>query len=326
VGWSRRQILRSLAAGALLAARPARAEIFPARPLRLIVPFSPGGTVDLVGRVVGKRLGEQLGQAVLVDNRGGASGAIGTMAAANAAPDGYTMLVGSTTTITILPQIKIHAGYDALKDFAPLSLAAYVPHILVVNSAVPVNNVTEFVAYAKSRRDPITVADGGIGTPQYLAIEILRRLTGFEVLHVPYKGGGAVLTDLIGGQVDAGSVEQTVATPLIDSGQLRPLGIASARRSPLMPDLPTIAEQGVPGYEITSWFGLFAPARTPPEIVALLSAETAKAVQAPETRDAFAKVGATTVGSTGAEFTRFIARELDKWGDAIKQSGVRLED
>jgi tripartite-type tricarboxylate transporter receptor subunit TctC len=305
---------------------PLRAETYPARPIRLIVPFTPGGTVDLVGRVVGKKLGERLGQAIVIDNRGGASGAIGSVAAANAAPDGYTLLVGSTTTITILPQIKTNVGYDPLKSFAPLTLAASVPHILVVHPAVPAATVPEFVAYAKARREPIAVADGGIGTPQYLAIEILKRQTGIEVLHVPYKGGGAVLTDLLGGQVQAASVEQTVATSLIESGQLRALGISSATRSPIMPDLPTIAEQGVPGYEITSWFGFFAPAATPPEIVALLSAAAAQAVQAPETRVAFAKVGATTVGSTGAEFRRFIERELDKWGNAIKQSGVRLED
>jgi tripartite-type tricarboxylate transporter receptor subunit TctC len=321
-----RVTLRILIGAVILLASPLHAETFPTRPIRVIVPFTPGGTVDLIGRVVGKRLGDELGQPVVVDNRGGASGAIGTVAAANAAPDGYTLLVGSTTTITILPQIKAHAGYEPLKDFAPLAFVGYVPHVLVVNPSVPVKTVPELVAFAKSRSDPITFADGGIGTPHYLAVEIFRRLTGIEVLHVPYRGGGAVLADLLTGQVQAGSVEQTVATPLIETGQLRPLGISSAARSPVNPTLPTIAEQGVPGYEITSWFGFFAPAKTPPEIIAVLSAAAAKAIQAPETREALAKVGATTVGSTGADFTRFIEREMDKWGGAIRQAGVRLDD
>ena len=309
-----------------MTATPVCAETYPVRPVRVIVPFTPGGTVDLIGRVVGKKLSDQLGQAVVVDNRGGASGAIGTVAAAIAAPDGYTLLVGSTTTITILPQIKAHVGYDPLQDFVPLAFIAYVPHVLVVNPTVPVKTIPELIGFAKAQGEPLTVADSGVGTPQSLAMEIFKRLTGIEVLHIPYRGGGAVLSDLLGGQVQAASVEQTVATPLIESGQLRPLGISSTSRSPVMPDLPTVAEQGVPGYEITSWFGFFAPARTPPDIVARLSAELAIAAQAAETRAALARVGATTVGSTGADFAHFIERELVKWGDAIKISGVHLED
>jgi tripartite-type tricarboxylate transporter receptor subunit TctC len=331
MSWSRRRVLGTLAAGATLghsALDPGalRAETYPTRLVRLIVPFSPGGTVDLIGRMVGKKLTETLGQPVVVDNRGGASGAIGTVAAAQAAPDGYTLLVGSTTTITILPQLKSTVGYDPLKDFVPLTFAAYVPHLLVVHPSLPVKTVPELVAFAKAQREPLTVADGGIGTPHYLALEIFKRLTGIEVLHVPYKGGGAVLADLLSGQIQAATVEQTVATPFVESGQLRPLGISTATRSPLLPTLPTVAEQGVPGYETISWFGFFAPAKTPSDIVAQLSAKMAQAVQADDTRAALTKVGATPVGSTGVEFSRLIDRELAKWGDAIKASGVRLED
>jgi tripartite-type tricarboxylate transporter receptor subunit TctC len=318
---SRRRILSSVALAGLLPGL-ARAQSFPDRPLRLIVPFGPGGTVDLVGRLVGNQMSQTIGQPVVVENRGGASGSIGSTALARAAPDGYTFMVGSTTTISILPQIDPNSAYKPERDFIGLSQAAYVPHVLVVNNDVPARNLQELVAFIKRQGKPLAIGDGGIGTPHYLASEIFRQAVGIEVLHVSYRGGGEVHADLISGTLQAASVELSVASPYMRSGQLRAIGIAARKRSPAFPDLPTFIEQGIPDYEITSWFGFFAPIRTPADIARRLETEITAALRDPEVQDKLAKAGATAVGSSARDFAEHIAREQVKWSAAIRLAGL----
>ncbi|MDO9712663.1 Bug family tripartite tricarboxylate transporter substrate binding protein [Paracraurococcus lichenis] len=314
---SRRALLAALAAPSV-----ARAQDYPDRPLRLIVPFGPGGTVDLVGRLVGNRLSQTIGQPVVIENRGGASGAIGSVAAARAAPDGYTFLVGSTTTISIYPQLEPNAGYDPARDFIGLSQAAYVPHVLVINPQIPATSIAELLAWTKARREPLALGDGGVGTPHSLAGEILAQAAGIEVLHVTYKGGGEAHAALIAGTVNAASVELSVASPYMRNGQMRAVGIAARERAPGFPDLPTFIEQGFPDYEITSWFGFFAPSHTPEAIAARLEEAVVRATLDPEVKDKLTAAGATVVGSGRGPFEAHLARERAKWGAAIRLAGV----
>lgn len=297
----------------------------PDKPLRIIVPFTPGGTVDLIGRTLSAKMSENLGRAVVVENRGGASGAIGSIAAVKAAPDGTTMLVGSTTTISIRPQVPPSPGYDPAKDLVPLSLAAYVPHVLVVNPGLPVKSVADLVAFHKAEKKPVSMANGGMG-PHYLAGEIFRIATGVELTHIAYKGGGEVLKDLVAGHVQFASVELSVASPLMQRGQLRAIGISALKRDAGWPDLPTVAEQGIAGYETTSWFGLFAPAGTPPEVANALTAEIARALNDPAIKERLTKVGLTVVGSNQQDAQAFVNREMAKWGKVIRESGARLKE
>ncbi|WP_458098247.1 Bug family tripartite tricarboxylate transporter substrate binding protein [Roseomonas sp. WA12] len=318
---SRRRILSSVALAGLSPGL-ARAQRYPDRPLRLIVPFGPGGTVDLVGRLVGNQMGQTIGQPVVIENRGGASGSIGSAALARATPDGYTFMVGSTTTISILPQIDPNSAYKPERDFIGLSQAAYVPHVLVVNNDVPARNVQELVTFVKGQGKPLAMGDGGIGTPHYLASEIFRQAAGIDVLHVSYRGGGEVHADLISGTIQAASVELSVASPYMRTGQLRAIGIASRERSPAFPDLATFIEQGIPDYEITSWFGFFAPIRTPEDVARRLETEIGVALRNPEVQDKLIKAGATVVGSSAKEFAEHIVREHVRWGTAIRLAGL----
>jgi len=319
-----RSLLAGLGTGLLLsAALPANAQV-PDKPIRVIVPFTPGGTVDLIGRTVAAKMGENLGRPVVVENRGGASGAIGSVAAVKSAPDGTTLLVGSTTTISIRPQIAPSPGYDPAKDLVPVSIAAYVPHVLVVTPSLPVKSIAELVARYKAAKAPVSMAHGGLG-PHFLAGELFRNATGVEITQVAYKGGGEVLKDLIAGHVQFASVELSVSAPLMQRGQIRAIGISALRRDAGWPDLPTVAEQGLPGYEITSWFGFFAPAGTPAEVVAALNAEIAKALHDPATNERLTRVGLTVMGGSVAEGAAFVAKEGQKWGRVIRQAGVRAD-
>ncbi|MEI6720542.1 MAG: tripartite tricarboxylate transporter substrate binding protein [Betaproteobacteria bacterium] len=317
-----RALLGLLAAMILV---PAGAQL-PDKPMRVIVPFTPGGTVDLIGRAVAAKLGENLGRPVVVDNRGGASGAIGTIAAIKSPPDGATLLVGSTTTISIRPQMNPPAGYDPAKDLVPLTLAAFVPHVLVVTPSLPVKSVNDLIAYARSTQKPVSMANGGIGSPHYLAGEIFGAATGVPLTHISYKGGGEVLNDVMAGHVQFASVELSVASPLMTRGQLRAIGLSSSRRDTGWPDLPTVAEQGVPGYETTSWYGFFTNAGTPPDTIARMTTEVARALNDPVVKERLTRVGLTVAPGTQAEFNAFIGRENLKWGKVVRDTGVSLRE
>ena len=300
-------------------------QAYPTKPIRLVIPFPPGGAVDAIGRIVGQRLTESLGQSVVFDNRGGAAGAIGSELAARAVPDGYTLLVGSTSTISINPALRPSLPYRPERDFTPISIVGYVPHILVVSSAVPVSSVKEFIAYAKSQKKPVTYASVGIGSPHHLAGEIFKGMAGIDMVHVPYTGSGPALIGIMGGQVQFLSVDMPAVMPQIGGGKLKPIAIAAAKRDPLLPDLPTVSESGLPGFEITGWYGIFAPSKTPNEIVAKLSSEIGRILATPDARAALGKIGVTVLGGTPADGVAFVKRENAKWSKAIKDSGTKVE-
>jgi tripartite-type tricarboxylate transporter receptor subunit TctC len=303
----------------------AGAQGYPNKPIRLVVPFPPGGAVDAIGRIIGLRLGEVFGHTVVIDNRGGAAGAIGSEVAARAAPDGYTLLVGSTSTISINPALNSRLNYNPQRDFVGVSLVVYVPHILLVNASVPASSVKEFVAYAKMQKKPLTYASVGTGSPHHLAGEIFKGMTGIDMVHVPYTGSGPALIGLMGGQVHFQSLDMPAVLPHLQSGKLKALAIAAAKRDPLLPDLPTVAESGLPGFEISGWYGIFAPAKTPKGIVAKLSGEIGRFLAAPEGRAALAKIGVNVLGGTPEEFAAYVRREDAKWSKAIRDSGTKID-
>jgi len=309
---------------ALVASFPACAQAYPTKPIRLVVPFPPGGAVDAIGRIVGQRLGDTFGHNVVIDNRGGAAGAIGSEVAARAAPDGYTLLVGSTSTISINPALNPRLAYNPERDFVGVSLVGHVPHILVVNASVNAATVREFVAYAKTQKK-LSYASVGTGSPHHLAGEIFKGMTGIDMVHVPYTGSGPALIGLMGGQVQFMSLDMPAVLPHLGSGKVKALGIAAAKRDPLVPDVPTVAESGLPGFEISGWYGIFAPARTPKDIVARLSAEIGRLLSTPDGRAALAKIGVNVLGGTPEQFAAYSRRENAKWSKAIKDSGTKID-
>ena len=306
-----------------LAAACAQAQGFPSKPIKLVAPFAPGGALDLIARGVAQKMSDSTGQAVVVDNRAGAAGAIGSEFVAKAAPDGYTLLLGATTTHGINPVINTKLPYDPVKDFTPVSLVATIPHVLVVNAAVPVNTLQEFVRYAKAKPG-LAYGSAGNGSPHHLAAALFSSLAGIDTVHVPYKGSAPALTDLVGGQLQFMSVEIVAAEPYIKGAKIRALAIANARRHPGSA-VPTFGEQGYPGFEVTAWYAIFAPAHTPAEVVSRLNAEIVKAVENPDLRDRLTQLGATPVGSSPQELGAYVRAELDRWGRAVKAANLKLE-
>lgn len=301
---------------ALLAA-PARAQAFPDRTLRLVVPFTPGGTNDLVGRLIAIRVGQTIGQPVVVDNRGGASGEIGSVFVARAAPDGYTMLTGSTTTISINPLVNPQLSYNPERDFRPLCWVGYVPLVLCVRPTLPAQNLQELIAFMKASPTPLSFGSSGPGGPHYMAGERLRCSAGVEVTHVPYRGGGAVHADLVAGHLDGAFIELSVASPYMREGRMRPIGLAARERHVSFPDLATLSEQGIPDFEITSWFGLYAPIATPDAIAKKLSDEIVAALHDPEVRSRLIAAGATVVAGDAAQLAEHMVRERAKWSGLL---------
>jgi len=301
------------------------AQAYPSKPIRLIVPFPPGGAVDILGRAIATKLGDALGQQVVIENRAGAGGALGGEVAAKSAADGYTLLMGSTTTMSINQFLYAKLPYDPARDFVPVTLVAFVPHVLVAGPAVPAQNLREFIAYAKANPGKVNYASAGNGTPHHIAAEMFKQMAGIDMVHVPYKGTGPAVTDLVGGQVSFMSVEILAAMPMVTAGKLHAFGVATAQRNPSAPNLPTVAEAGLPGFEVTSWYGVLAPAGTPRDITARLATEIAKAVASPDFRERLAAMGATPVGNTPEEFGAFMRRESAKWEKAVKASGARLD-
>jgi len=303
---------------------PAQAQDYPAKPIRLIVPFAAGGPMDIMSRAIGEKLTTNLGQQVVVDNRGGAGGGIGTEIAAHAAPDGYTLLTGHIGTHAINVSLYSRLGYDPVRDFAPITLIATLPLALVVNASVPARSVRELIALAQARPGQINFSSAGSGGPTHMAGEMLKSLAHIDIVHVPYKGNAAALTDLVAGRVQMMFSNLLTSMPHVKAGKLRAIAISSARRSPQAPDLPTVAEGGVPGYDLTPWYGMFAPAGTPRDIITRLNREAGRILNAPEMKSRFAAQGIDLVTSTPEEFGKLIRTEIPKWRKVVKDSGAKV--
>jgi tripartite-type tricarboxylate transporter receptor subunit TctC len=297
---------------------------YPDRPLRLIVPFPPGGAVDVLGRAIALNSRDVLGQNIIVDNRAGFGGAVGSEIAAKSTADGYTLLMGSTSTISINPVLFSKLAYKP-SDFAPVTLVGFVPHLLVSSMSVPASNLKEFIAYAKAHPGELQYGSAGSGTPHHIAIEMFKQMTGTNLLHVPYKGTAPAVIDLLAGRVHLMSSEVLAVLPHVRAGKLRALGIATPKRNQVAPDIPTVSEAGVPGFEVTSWYGVMVPAGTPHAIVAQLSSGIAKSLSTQDMHQRFADLGATPVGNTPEEFSAFVKREGAKWAKAVKDSGAKVE-
>ncbi len=299
-------------------------QAYPSKPIRLIVPFAPGGSNDIVARIIGHKLGESMGQQVITDNRGGASGIVGTDLAAKAAPDGYTMLMMSLT-LAVNPSLFKKLPYDTEKDLLPVSLVASAPLILVVHPSMPVKTLKDFIAHAKANPGKLNFGSGGTGTTPHLAGEMLKSMAGLQMTHVPYKGGGPALADLMGGQLQLMLENIPSTLPFVKSGKLRVLALSGLKRSSLVPDVPTLDESGLKGYEIVGWNGLFLPAGTPNAIVTRLHTETVKALAAADIKERLTGMGAEGVGSTPAQFAAFMKSEIKKWAQVARDAGLRAE-
>lgn len=300
------------------------ADGYPSRPIRMIVAYPPGGGTDQVGRVMADQLSQTLGQNVVVDNRGGATGNIGTELAARAVPDGYTLLMGNVAPNAVNVSLFKKLGFDPVKDFAPVSLVAVTPNILVTNPSIPVKTVKELIAYAKAKPGALNFPSAGVGSSSHLAGEMLKSMTGISMVHIPFKGGGPALVAVIAGEVQIMFATMPAAMPHVKSGKVKPVAVTTAKRSQAMPDLPTIAESGVKGYEASTWYGLLAPARTPQAIVTRLHGDTVKILAGP-TRQRLEVQGFEPEGGTPAEFTAYIKSEIIKWAKVIKDAGIPAE-
>jgi tripartite-type tricarboxylate transporter receptor subunit TctC len=320
-----RSLSHALAALLALASVGAHADTYPSKPIKLIVPFPAGGTTDIVARTIGQELTKTWGQQVIVENRPGAGGNIGSEAVAKAPADGYTLLMGTVGTHGINASVYKKLPYDAVKDFAPITLATSVPNILVVHPALPVKSVKELIAYAKANPGKLNFASSGNGTSIHLAGELFKTMTGVQMTHVPYKGSAPALTDLLGGQVQLMFDNMPSALPHVKTGKLRALAVTAAKRSPATPDLPTIAESGVPGFEATSWFGLLAPAGTPKEIVTKLNKEVVRILKTPDVKERLLAQGAEPVGNSPEQFAGHIKAEIVKWRKVVEVSGAQVD-
>ena len=309
----------------MLGAGTARAQTYPNHPLRMVVPFAAGaGVLDIMARLVGQHLGEALGQQVAVDNRPGAGGIVGAEVVAKAEPDGYTLLMGNTALV-VSPYLYARLPFDPLKDFVPVTRVNSAPLLLVVHPAVPAQSVKELIAYAKARPGQLNYGSGGVGSTPYLATELFKSMAAIDVVHVPYKGGAPALADLMAGQLTF-MIENVPGTlPLVKSGKLKALAITSAERSPLAPEVPTMPEAGVAGYEMVGWNGVFVATGTPPAIVARLNGDLAKVLGLPDVREQMAALGAVPGGDTAQAFGAFITAESLRWGSIIKERGIRPE-
>ncbi|RPI46599.1 MAG: tripartite tricarboxylate transporter substrate binding protein [Betaproteobacteria bacterium] len=308
---------------ALGAAAPAYAQTYPERPIRLIVPFSPGGTSDLMGRVVGQRLGELLGTTVVVDNRGGAGGTLGAALAAQAAPDGYTLLVPHVG-LAVNETLYAKKPYNALKDLTPISLLGETPNAVVVTNALPAKSMNELLGLARKQQGKLTCSSAGVGSAAHLAMALLEYSANVKFTHVPFKGGGPSMIAVIAGQVDFSIPAYPTAVPHIKSGKLRIIAVTGAKREPTVPDVPTIAEAAVPGYEFGIWFSMFAPAGTPKPIVARLNQEVVKALAAPDMRQKLAQTGVNVETSTPEQLGKHLQAEVAKWAKVIKAAGIPI--
>jgi tripartite-type tricarboxylate transporter receptor subunit TctC len=317
--------LTLMTAASLLAAHATASAAYPDKAMRIIVPYPPGGNIDITARVLAPGLTEALGQPVVIDNRSGAGGTIGAELAAKSAPDGYTLLLGSTGTLTTAPALYPRLGYDPVRDFATTSLVSSVPLVMITHPSVPARSIKEFVALAKSRPGRITMASAGSGTTNHLSGELFQSATGIKMIHVPYKGSGPALIDLMGGQVDVHFDQLSSAIGFIQSGKLRALAVTTLKRAAAMPELPTMNESGIPGFDASTFTGIVLPAATPRDVVTKLHSALVKVLRLKATRDSFARFGAETLESTPEEFARFVRDDLAKWSKVIREAGIKLE-
>ena len=304
---------------------PALAETWPTRPIRFIVPFAPGGGGDVVGRIIGQRMSEQLGKPLVIDNRAGGGGTLGCELAAKAAPDGYTLLLGNVGPIAVGPALYPKLAYNPVRDFAPVTMIASFPNLLVANPGLPFKTVPELVAYAKSRPGALNFASAGAGTSTHLAGELFKSVAGIDVVHVPYKGGAAAMTDIIAGQVAYYFGTMPSSMPLAKAGKLRALAVTSLTRSPAAPEVPTIAESGYPKFETAAWYGLMFPTGTPREIVARTNAATMVVLALPDIRERLVHEGSEPLGSTPAQFGAYIKAEIAKWSGVVKAAHLKAD-
>ncbi|HSE00858.1 MAG TPA: tripartite tricarboxylate transporter substrate binding protein [Burkholderiales bacterium] len=303
----------------------ATAQTYPVRPIRVVVPYAPGGATDLTARLVGQKMQEAMKQNVLVDNRPGAGGVIGADLVAKAAPDGYTVLIAVPAEMAILPHLQ-KMPYDVARDFAPVSLAAVTPLILVVHPSLPVRSVKDLVAFARARPGQLTYASAGAGGVQHLSGELLKISMKLDMVHVPYKGAGPVMPDLIGGHVPMFFSGMPPAMPHVKAGKLRALAVTTTRRSPAAPDVPTMTEAGVPGFDISNWFAYFVPSGTRAEVIVRLNTEVNRGLKQPDVREKLASVGAEAVGTSPEELARFVRSESEKFAHLVKLSGAKGTD
>jgi tripartite-type tricarboxylate transporter receptor subunit TctC len=316
---------RAGAVAAALASCVAFAQPYPSKPVKIVVPFAAGGAVDIITRVLADRLQPALGQQIVVEPVVGAGGNIGSAAVAKAAPDGYTLLMATTGTHTINPGLYKSMPFDAVRDFAPITVIASVPNLLVVHPSVPAKDVRELVALAKSQPGKLNFASFGHGTSNHLSGELFKSVAGVDVVHVPYKNAPQAVLELVGGQVSFAFVNAPLALPQVRAGKLRALAVTGAKRSPAVPDMPTMAEAGLPGFVVESWYGLMAPAGTPQPVVEKLHRDTLAVLARPDLAEAFAKQGADVITSSPAEFASMIAKEKDRWAEVIRKSGAKID-
>jgi tripartite-type tricarboxylate transporter receptor subunit TctC len=311
----------------VLAPRPAGAQApdsWPGKPVRFILPFPPGGGTDILGRLIAERLTANLGQPVVTENRGGAGGNVGAEAAAKSAPDGYTIVLVAPS-LTISPSLYSKLNYDPVKDFAPVSLVATVPNVMVTNPAVPANTLAEFIRLAKSKPGEMNFGSGGSGTSNHLAGELFNIVAGVKLVHVPYKGVNLAMNDVLSGRIQLVVIGIPATVPNIKAGKLRALALVAPRRSPVLPDVPTVAEAGLPNFEVTTWYGILAPAGTPRPIVVRLNAELAKIMHSPELKERLDALATDPVTSTPEEFAGLIKREIAKWREVVREAGLKAD-
>ena len=301
------------------------AQTYPSKPVRMVIGFAPGGANDTLARLISPELNKALGQTVIVDNRPGAGGTVGADIVAKAPPDGHTLLLGSTGTNGIAPSLYTKLPYDQMKDLAPVSLVARSANLVVVNPSLPVKNVRELVALAKSQPGRMNYASSGVGSTLHLAMELFKSMAGVDIVHVPYKGDALALADVMVGNVHMSLLPIPPALPQAKAGKIRILAVSSGKRMSTLPDVPTVAESGVPGYDFSSWYGVFATGGTGKEIVERLAQEVGKAVALPQVRSQFATQGVEPASSSPAEFRAFVAKEIAKWAKVVKAVGVKLD-
>ena len=320
------RLIARLSAGLLAAAfaAPALAQSYPAKPVRIVVPYPPGGPNDIVARTVGQKLSEQLGQPVIVDNKPGASGNIGAESVAKSPADGYTLLL-LTTGHTINPSLYPKLGYDLEKDLAPVTQLTAGPMVVVANPSLPAKNIKELISLAKAKPGSLNFGSAGNGSSTHLAPELFSSMAGIKMNHIPYKGSAPALTDLMAGQIQVAFDFMISAMPHVKSGKIKALAVTSTTRSPAAPDLPTVAESGVPGFEVIGWNGLVVPARTPKDVVAKLNAELKKALDQPDAKERFAAQGFSATWTTPEKFGAYIESEHAKWAKVVKDSGAKID-
>ena len=309
----------------VLVFNPVQAEdAWPSRPIRFILPFPPGGGTDILGRLIAERLSTSLGQPVVTENRGGAGGNVGAEAAAKSAPDGYTIVLVAPS-LAISPTLYSKINYDPVKDFAPVSLVATVPNVMITQPSLPVQTLGEFIAYAKGKPGALNFGSGGAGTSNHLAGELFNIVTGARLVHIPYKGVNLAMQDVLAGNVHLVFIGIPAAAPHIKAGKLRALALVAPQRSSALPEVPTVAEAGLRDFEVTTWYGVLAPAGTPRNVVTRLNTELVKIMHSPELKDRLAATGTEPLTSTPEEFAAYIKREIAKWGEVVRKSGARAD-